>query len=325
LIARHSRFLARRLRRALFCGFTAVLLINCADKGPPQLQQPVDTSGGRYSIAQHVGNLEHHEIREASGAALSNKSDKRIWVINDGGTSPTLLSFTTTGQFEQSFRLRQARNVDWEDLASFTWQGKDWLLIADIGDNLARRKYVSLYLVEEPASMADETAMVTREIRLTFPDGPRDCESLAVDTASGHIFLLSKRAIPAMLYSVPLSDVVSATPLVADVLGLVTSIPQPTEDDIRRALLEQNWHWQPTAMDISADNTTAAILTYRAVYVFARNAKESWFAAVQRDPVRLDISGIGEAESVVLSHNGESIFITTEGRDPPLIRFDYLQ
>ena len=300
------------------------MLAACVYEATPERQPPVNTSGGAYSPAIHIGNLSQSEIREASGMASSGYSDKHLWVLNDGGAPASLHAFTTDGEFVRTIKLDNARNRDWEDLASFAWDGKNWLLVADVGDNAARRKYVSLYLLEEPGLATGPSFAATKEIRLTYPDGPRDCEAVAVDTKNNQILLLSKRTIPALLYAVPLADVLSDEILVAELLDAVTSIPQPTADDIRRALPEQNWHWQPTAMDISADGSKAAILTYPAVYVFARHNGESWIAAMQREPVRLDMGSFREAEAVAFNRDGSSLFITTEGRNPPLVRFDLL-
>lgn len=37
-------------------------------------------------------------------------------------------------------------------------------------------------------------------------DGPRDCEAVAVDAATGQVLLISKSAFPPELFSLPLSN-----------------------------------------------------------------------------------------------------------------------
>lgn len=259
-------------------------------------------------------------MREASGLARSGRNGNRLWLLNDGGSPAALHAIGLDGSYLHRSKLLAARNRDWEDLAAFSHNGKDWLLIADVGDNSGRRDFVTLYVVEEPGATSDIN--VARKIHVTYPDGPQDCEAVAIDAVNESILLLSKRSIPAVLYAVPLLAEADDQPLVAKRLGTVASIPQPTGTDLERAVPDKSWHWQPTAMDISADGTTAVILTYRAAYVFGKSAEETWIAALQRQPVRLDLGGLELAESVAFANDGESIYVTTEGRNPPLIRFD---
>lgn len=313
---------ARRTRRAFLCGTLLSLLSAsaCTTDAPLFSPQGIDTSGGRYSPARLAGHISNKDVHEASGLARSGLSEDRLWLLNDGGSPSAIHAIGIDGSYQQSSELLAARNRDWEDLAAFRHEEKEWLLIADVGDNVGRRDFVTLYIVEEPDAVSAVDAV--REIRVTFPDGAKDCEAVAVDVVNETILLLSKRSIPAVLYSVPLQAVAGNQPLVAERLGPIASIPQPTAQDLERALPDKNWHWQPTAMDISADGRAAVILTYRAAYVFSRSAAEKWFAALQRRPVRLDLGGLALAESVTFAGDGNSIYITTEGRNPPLVRFD---
>jgi hypothetical protein len=134
--------------------------------------------------------------------------------------------------------------------------------------------------------------------------------------------VLSKRTIPARLYSIPLtSDSVGENTLAtANYLGTIDSLPQPTEDDLDQALARKSWHWQPTAMDFSPDGNSAVILTYRAVYLYQRQGGESWIDALQRSPVTYDLGDIKEAEAVSLG-DGE-VFVTVEASGAPIYRID---
>ncbi len=268
--------------------------------------------------------MENADIREASGLALSRRQDGRLWTINDGGAGPVLYALSIDGTEHGAVHLANARNVDWEDMASFELDGTPWLLVADVGDNLGKREQVTLYIVAEP-DLSTQDAVSSRQINLRYPDGPRDVEAVAVDANEQRVYLLSKRTIPAQLYSVPLatagstrSEIVTAT-----YLGTVASIPQPTQDDLDRALVEQDWHWQPTAMDFSADGRMAVILTYPAAYLYDRQNGESWLDALQRPPIRLELGNIKEAEATALGR--ESIFVTVEARHAPIYRIQIPQ
>jgi hypothetical protein len=267
-----------------------------------------------------TGTLQDAGINEASGLARSNLSEDLLWVINDSGSEPVLHALGIDGSDRGSVRLQNAVNVDWEDLASFEAEGKSWLLVADIGDNAAARKYVSLYLVEEPA-LPPGGPVTARQIRFVYPDGPRDAEAMAVDVERQQVLILSKRTIPAELYAVPL-DTNANEITIAERLGEVASIPQPTREDLDRALMHNDWHWQPTGMDISADGRSAVILTYRAIYRFRRNAGQSWIAALRSTPASWPLVDIREAEAVSFDVAGLGVFVTVEQRHAPLYWFD---
>jgi len=282
----------------------------------------IESAETRFVVA---GHLENESIREASGLARSSHDD-RFWVINDGGSLPQLHAVGLDGSDYGSVILHTAHNTDWEDLATFEENGQFRLIVADIGDNFARRSKYTLYIVAEPGAeqLRSGRTTVQRSISFMYPDGPRDAESITVDVANKKILILTKRDIPAVLYSIPLYPP-SDELLTATKIGEIDSIPQPTAYDLERAIPDQNWHWQPNALDISAAADAAVILTYKAVYYFTRQGEQSWFATLQSTPLRFDLGEYREAESVILDHSGEQIYVTTEKRNAPLLRLPLQQ
>ncbi len=272
------------------------------------------------------GKIADPSINEASGLARSHLRDDLLWVINDGGSPPVLHAIGLDGRSQGSVLLSNAKNIDWEDLASFELDGTAWLLIADVGDNENRRDNVTLYLIEEPAidAVQRQTLPAAQQISIAFPDGPRDAEAVAVDIDNRQILILSKRDIPAVLYAVPLQPP-SDTLLTAERLGEIAGIPQPTQHDLDRAIPHKDWHWQPTGMDFAANDDAAVILTYRAVYYFRRQPGQSWFAALQAKPLRFDLGQVRGAEAVTFSHGGDAVFVSIEQRHAPLLRFNLTQ
>ena len=268
-----------------------------------------------------MGHIESVQVTEASGLARSTLRDDRFWVINDGGSPPVLHAIGVDGRDHGTLRVASASNVDWEALASFALDGRSWLLAADTGDNNAIRDHSTLYVVEEPRLEIGEEATSTPAWTLTFrwPDGPRDCEAVAVDAAAGRILLLSKRTVPAVLYELPLRPETAGV-LTAIRLGEVDGLPPPTPRDLERAAPERNWHWQPTAMDIRADGAAAAILTYRAVYHFERTGGEPWIEAFRKPAMIVDLGDLREAESVAFAGDGTSVIVTVEAEAAPIYR-----
>lgn len=270
-----------------------------------------------------VGQLEDSRLVEVSGLAASGRSGAVLWLLNDGGASPSLHAVDRRGGAVDEIALSPARNRDWEDLAAFELDGEPQLLAADIGDNGAQHAESVLYIVPEPAvgETADTRSIVPRTVRFRYPDGPRDAESLAVDVAERKAYVLSKRDIPPRLYTVPL-DASGDAPIVAELLGPITSLPAPTAEDIRLAPIRKDWHWQPTAMDFSRDGRLAAILTYHYVFLFEREPDQDWYTALNRTPRRISIRPVRGAESLGFSADGRSLYLTVEQRHAPLFRID---
>ena len=77
--------------------------------------------------------------------------------------------------------MEGAQNIDWEDISIGEYEGEFTLFIGDIGDNLAARNTVVIYLVAEPESDATNVR-IERKIELGYEDGARDAELLLVDS-----------------------------------------------------------------------------------------------------------------------------------------------
>lgn len=275
-----------------------------------------------------AGQLEAPPRKEASGLAFSRRSPGLLWTHDDSGGQPALYALTPGGKLVGSVRLGGLRNEDWEDLAAFELDGKAWLLIADTGDNNARRPVVALHLIEEPARerlSVDQpvTLAPAWTLRLRYDDGPRDCESVAVDIAERAIYLLSKRDDTPRLYRVDLpAGRAPGAVVVARRVGLVPHIPEPSAAEmlLKRGHLGRR-RSEVTSMDFSGDGTLAAVLAYGGGMVFERKTGESWADALAREPAPLTLSGLLQGEAICFTPDAKSLYIASEGPQP-LLRYD---
>jgi hypothetical protein len=92
--------------------------------------------------------------------------------------------------------------------------------------------------------------------------------------------------------------------------------------DVKVALKTDNWYWQPTGMDISADNRWATIVTYEAVHYFLRSDDEDWLNALQKPRASVNISKYPKAESVVFDPDSRSVYVTIEKKNAPILHID---
>ncbi len=310
------------------CVSCALLAIVCATGSPTVASDkdpPIETANGPG--ISFLGNLSDSSIREASGIASSRRRADILWVINDSGNEPLIYAVGLDGSDRGHVPIGNARNQDWEDLATFVYNRTAYLLIADCGDNENRRNSCVLYTVEEPsvnpAGIVEKAPLEwSWRIEYVYADGPRDCEGVAVDVQRREILLLTKRDEPPVLYSLPLTFTQSDKVQTARPVTRVGGIPKPTAEDFREDPLFGRFRSQPTAMDISPDGNFIAVLTYKRPYLFYRQENESWPRVFDRPPVPLDMPRMRQAEAMSFSTDGTSLIVTSEKLPAPLYRLD---
>lgn len=248
---------------------------------------------------RELGTLQNAEIRESSGMAYSTRGHSVLWTHNDSGDTSRFFAVGLAGEDLGTFMLEGAKAVDWEDLASFTFDGKSWLLLADVGDNEERRPDCQLYIVEEPQAGTSATVSVERMISFVYEDGPHNCEAVAVDPEEGRILLIVKTRDPASgVYSLPLDpeDEKATARRIADIrmTGVV-------------------------AMDISPDGRDAVVLTYGDAFRWRRAEDEGWASAFGREPEMLPMPYRKQGEAVCYTPDGKKLLLSSEKKPRPLL------
>jgi hypothetical protein len=280
---------------------------------PPESQSPSEPA------FQRVGKLATAALNEASGIQagaggvyyLHNDEGARLFMSDAQGRNLGVLDVA-------------ANNRDWEDITRVPGEHGPLLVIGDIGDNHGTRKRISLYFLPEPAAANPEPTTAGRPIavrhrlRVTYPDGPRDAESLAYDPASGMLLILSKRDQPPRLYGIPLDLALWKQEMEAEFLG---EVPPRRRGAISDQSRRGPWV-RITRPGHFARRRLAAAITYRSLYLFERGADESWIEAFQRAPEEIIGPPGFHDEAVGFSADGRSVFVTSEGRAAPLYRLD---
>lgn len=294
----------------------ALLLSACQ----PALMPPADSSA--------AASIEHPALGEISGMAASTRRDDLLWVINDSGNRNQLHALAASdGSLLASISVAGISNMDWEDLAAFALDGQHWLLIADVGDNQAQRRFVHLYLLPEPelqtASPPPGELRVQSETVFSYADGARDVEAVAVDVQRREVLLVSKRDTPPGVYTLPLLLHGSKQPLLAQRIADVAGLLPPTEADRLRYGRYQPFVAQPTALDIhAADNIVSAVLlSYKHAYLFQRRWDEGWQQA-WRTPHVIGIPPMPQTEAAGFDRMGCGLWVTTEQLPAALHRIE---
>ncbi|WP_411825639.1 hypothetical protein [Luteolibacter sp. AS25] len=270
-----------------------------------------------YTAEKEIRRNLSPDVTEASGLAVSPTNPNFLWIINDSGNGNTVHLTGIEGEDRGAITIKGVRNRDWEDLAAFTLNGLPYLLIADTGDNSSRRSSVFLYIIREPKLPAAGKAIqgesqIAWSMEFTFEGGPRDCEAVAVDVKAGKILLLTKRTTPPELHELPLRPAGKGLQVTKKIGTMRTIAP------VFRLLPYGN---QPTGMDISADGLLMAINTYSGVFLLSRDKTIDWQEASMRQPNWLGVHQLAQAESIAISPDKKTIFLTSEGKKQPLVRF----
>ncbi len=268
-----------------------------------------------FTLLAPAGKLNSTVIDEASGLAESPSNPHFLWIVNDSGGTAEIHLVQTDGTDRGKLSVKGVRNIDWEDLASFVLDGKPYLLVADTGDNDSRRDSCTLYIVPEPELPAagkslDVTCAPAWQIRFRYEGGPRDCESVAVDAKNDKIVLLSKRTKPPEVYELPLRPTGKR--------GILTTKPLGTTLVKGEGMGIIPFFDQPTGLDISADASMAAVVTYAGVFLFPRETSETWAEAFAKKPAELGAHKLPQAESVAFARDGKSLRVVSEGAASPI-------
>ncbi len=252
-----------------------------------------------YDLGKQIATLDDSAIDESSGLAASQSATNVFWTHNDSGGGPKLYAFGSDGKALATLHVSDASARDWEDMASVTIDKKPVLIIGDIGDNSARRKGATIYLLDEPTlharSAVSITVKPTHTLPFSYEDGPHNCESIAVDPITKTLFLVSKRqAKTCKVYSLHWPEKPGkAAPQSAKAIATLT-IPTTT------------------AMDISPDGLRAIILTYGDAYEYTRKKGESWAEGFTNTARRIRMPLRMQGESICYGRDGRTLYLSSE-------------
>lgn len=260
-----------------------------------------------------VASVSAPDLTEASGLAASAAHGGVFWTHNDSGDSARIFAVDDAGALVGAVVLDGASAVDFEDLALGPGpEGTPWIFVGDIGDNRAVRDEIVVYGLPEPTALGGTPAVPVRlpaeAWRFTYPDGPRDAESLIVEP-DGAIVILSKArdGVTHVYRGATPHD--SAEPRALVRIGEVVLGEEPIPGD--RML---------TAADLSRDGRLLALRTYLNLWVWTLGAGEPVEDALARPPCRAPAPPEPQGEAVAIDASSATLWTLSEGLNQPLYR-----
>jgi hypothetical protein len=297
--------------------FSISLVNSCSNISFGGSEPESNSAPSTFEKPQTVARISSPEVTESSGLAVSKCQADTFWTHNDSGDGPFLYAFDSSGKKLGTWRVSDAANVDWEDMATVKAKdGNCYLYIGEIGDNSRKRDVHYVYRVLEPQVLKVAQPSSRKEptsagkpnvLKFRYSNGRHDAEALLVHPATEGIYVITKELSgPAEVFKLdPHFDVEAiqtATP--------VGSISLPA---IPTGFL--------TGADISTDGKRVVLCDYYSGYELtlpdtADPFDEIWTQKLT--PFELGPRDIGE--SIAYDEGGDTVFATTEKKNPPLIR-----
>lgn len=259
-----------------------------------------------YSGPIAIKEIKNDKFDELSGIAFSKIHPEVFYGHNDSGGEAAVYLFDLKGEEIGKIVLENAKNRDWEDIAVGPGpDGKSYIYVGEIGDNAAVHEEIIIYRFPEPERQAFKSEVKAEKIKLTYPGGSRDAETLMVDPESGDIYIVSKRDRKNNIYCLPaarFSDKEAVLERVGE-LNFTSSV----------------------AGDISADGSQILIKSYLNVYYWIRKPGESIEQALSREPALLLYNPEPQGEAIGFQQDGSAYYTVSEKRfdiNPTLYRYE---
>jgi hypothetical protein len=254
------------------------------------------------------GFMQKRQLDEISGIAASGIFPEIYYVHNDSGDTSRFFAISPQGKLITTFYYQHDAKLpgwqlDCEDIAVGPGPeaNRSYVYLGDIGDNNNERDYITVYRFEEKKSwLSDSVAHVAPDqLHLTYPDGPKDAETLMVDPIQNLLYIINKRTDTIRVYTTPLYFKANET----RILTMRCKLYFPGFKPFKYI----------TAGDISKDGKKILVKSYGKVYYWQRKNAEPVWTTVQRKPRELYYEMQKQGEAIGFTPDGKCYYTTSEG------------
>jgi hypothetical protein len=208
-----------------------------------------------FQDAPTVTALVNQNHNELSGLAASRLNPGLIYTHEDSSNDPEVYVTNAKGDDLGKLILDGVYNRDWEDIACGPGPdaNKTYVYVAEIGDNDAVYGSIAIYRFAEPdlkSANAQTAVHVTPDvIKLTYPSGAVNAETLMIDPLTKDIYIATKQVAKSTLYVArypqSLSSTTTLTPLANFPFDLLTAGDiSPDGSEILLRNTGQIWYWK---------------------------------------------------------------------------------
>ncbi|MEX0312772.1 MAG: hypothetical protein AB3N18_01240 [Allomuricauda sp.] len=229
------------------------------------------------------------QLSEVSGLIYTAPS---LWLIEDNGNKDHIYSINLKGQLIKDYKVKNAKNNDWEDLAK---DENGNIFIGNFGNNDNDRKNLSIYKIPNPDKEKGD-AVEAEQIKFSYPEQKKfppkkskllyDCEAFFYK--NGFLYLITKNRVrpytgKALIYKVP---AVKGS-YKAELVGEFASCTNQKFCSI-------------TAADISPDGKKVALLSSGRIWLFSNFSGDDFTKGIQQV---IDVKHRTQQESICFLDN----------------------
>lgn len=276
-------------------------------------------TSGTYGPPTKLATINNASVTESSGLVASRTLPGAYWTHNDSGDGPFIYAINTRGESLAVFRVSGADARDWEDIAigPGPLTNHSYLYIGDIGDNSEARSDIVIYRVPEPNLKTSNknsskarplTTEPAQAIRLKFPDGKHNAETLLVHPRTGTIYIVTKVAF--------------ANPVVYEAATPFDANPNAMKR-IGEIHVPSLFGGALTGGSVSPDGRRVALCDYFQGYelVLPANAKD--FNDIWKTRMTgFDLGKRKQGEAIAYRLDGNALLATSEGKHSSLFQVE---
>lgn len=308
---RHKGFLSYSLRLGAFAGVLFFALWATL-----ATSQPSESYGQPTKLA----TIKNPSVTESSGLVASHTLPGAYWTHNDSGDGPFVYAINTRGNSLGVFHVTGANARDWEDISigPGPQPNRTYLYIGDIGDNSEKRTDIVVYRVAEPdlknagkgSTKAKPSATEPAEaIRLKYPDGKHDAETLLVHPTTGNLYIMTKAAF--------------ANPVVYEAAAPLSPGKTITMKRIGEVHIPSIFGGAITGGSVSPDGRRVALCDYFQGYELVLPTRSKNFDDIWKEKMTgFDPGKRPQGESIAYRLDGNALLATSEGKEFDLFQVE---
>ena len=263
-----------------------------------------------YNPPTTLTRIKNQSINESSGLVASRNTPGAYWTHNDSGDGPFIYAFDNNGETLGVFKVTGATARDWEDMSvgPGPQPNKSYLYTGDIGDNNEKRSEIVVYRFLEPdLKPSDKNSTKTQPrateraeaIRLVYPDGKHDAETLLVHPQTGNLYIMTKVAFK--------------NPVVYEATAPLNSNDVITMKRVGEVRVPSIFGGAITGGSVSPDGRRVALCDYFQGYELVLPDKSNNFDDIWKEKMTgFDLGKRKQGESIAYRLDGNALLATSE-------------
>lgn len=254
-------------------------------------------SNDAFLPGKKLAEVTSKKLTEISGLAASVNNPGFLWAHNDSGNDAEIFLIDQDIKIKQTYILKGVENRDWEDIAVGPGPDstKNYVYIAEIGDNSAVYAWKHIYRFEEPLlDPSEKKISITDFDTITFqlPDQKKDTEALLIDPRTKDLYIISKREEPVYVY--------------------LLKYPYLTTDSITAERIASLPLTQIVAGDFSSDGKEILMKNYNHIYYWKNPSNKPVVELLKELPKEIPYEIEPQGESIAWARDNSGFYTTSE-------------